>query len=112
MDGWQRVGASNAPAWRSRMPSWSVSFTCSRVVNRITSWERATSTNGGGTILSIGWPNGLSDLVIGSTLNRWRRPPRKKFSRQPLWEPCGGFYQELFPDKPLLKAFIRKSLRL
>ena len=39
-------------------------------VNRITSWERATSTNGGGTLLSIGWPNGLSDLVIGSTSNR------------------------------------------
>src|SRR5438093_13721169 len=84
MDGWQRVGASNAPSWWSRIPSWSVSFTCSRVVNHITSWERATSTNGGGTILSIGWPNGLSDLVIGSTLNRWPRPPRKKFSRHPL----------------------------
>jgi hypothetical protein len=56
-------------------------------MNRTTSWEHTISTNGGGIIPSIGWPSGLSGSAIGSILNLWQRPRRKKFSRQPDWDP-------------------------
>jgi hypothetical protein len=38
--------------------------------NRITRWERATSTNDGGIIRLIDWPSGLSGSAIEYTLNR------------------------------------------
>jgi transposase len=60
---------SNARSWRLPTPSWSVSFTCSRARSRITSWERATTTNDGGIIRLIDWPSGVSGSAIRYTLN-------------------------------------------
>jgi putative transposase len=41
--------------------------------------------NGGGSSLSIGLPGALSTWGIACILNRWQRPRREKFSRQPAW---------------------------
>src|SRR4029453_18328880 len=82
MDAWRRVGGSNVRSWQWPTPSWSVSFTCARARNRITSWARTTSTNGGGIIRAIGWPSGLSGSAIGYTLHRWPQPPREQCLRQ------------------------------
>jgi hypothetical protein len=79
----QKSDVRNSMTYRlpnSRKSNFATELSCVR--NRITSWERATSMNSGGTIRLIGWPSALSDLSIGSISNQWQQPRRKKFSRQ------------------------------